>query len=954
MCECVTAYRLWGNTLPFSSQILMWTARVAALALALSAAAPAAATSVGDYVKLWACARGPAQSFDMGNASFPRLAGEIIVRGTETASPVLVWSIEAAPKIGANLHIWGTGYGANGEEAWAFEPATGLIRSGNWTSWCARAPAIGGLPLAVAACDAHDARQVFTYDAPSGALALVADAAQCVDAGTPLPNCTVPPLSAATFCDQTAGARARAADLVARLSNFELASLVSFSNDGVPRFGLRAVKYNEALHGAVCGCGAPYFNATTGFNSSGCPTSFPHALLLGATFNRTLWRAIATGISDEGRALHNLQNFALMTWAPDINPFRDPRWGRGQEVAGECPFLLGEYITQYARGMQEGPDTRYTKLLSTAKHWSLYDLERWGAVNRQNFTAIASLRDVVDFYWRPFEVAASAGHSLAIMCSYNAETVSGTGVAGVPSCANGAFTNGVLRDTWGWDGVVVSDCGAVANTFATHHYVDSPAAAVAATMNAGTDVECSFGEQLYTELLPGLVANGTVALATLETAVTRLMTAYFALGLADPNATAYDAWGAERIDTAEHRALALDAAVQGAILLKNDALAATGAPLLPLDAAALRTIAVLGPHANATKAMLSIYAGSNTVVYAHAPLAAIAGRAPAARILFAPGCADVACNATDGFPAAVAAATGADVALLFLGLDATQEDEGLDRVNITLPGEQLAFAQAVVATGTPVVVVLIHGGVLAIEWLAAHVPAILSAHYPGEMGGDALATLLFGDASPSGRATTTWYPAAFVSRAMTDMSLTSGDGLTYLYYTGPVLWPFGWGLSYTTFTFAWLDSGAPLVLETRALAAGLPAPPVGVNVTNAGARTADVSALAFFESGAPGQPLQELFDFARAAALAPGETRTLWFTLPPSVLAEVRDDGTRVFAPARARLRVGGVPRVAGGAPAHVGDFVERDLAIVGDEVLWRASPLAAAVTADRGILQVS
>jgi len=222
--------------------------------------------------------------------------------------------------------------------------------------------------------------------------------------------------------------------------------------------------------------------------------------------------------------------------------------------------------------------------------------------------------------------------------------------------------------------------------------------------------------------------------------------------------------------------------------------------------------------------------------------------------------------------------------------------------------------QAVIGTGKPTVVITVHGGALAMDWTAAFATTIVDALYPGEMGGDAVAAVLFGDVSPSGRTTVTWYPTAFQSLRPnhTDMVLPPHNGIpgiTHLYYTGPVLWPFGWGLSYTSFAFTWA-SGVPAQASVDAVAwaSGITAPPpFSVNITNTGGVTSDVSALAFFSSGQPGEPVQQLFDFQRVAALAPGVTTTVYFTLPPAVAARVSAAGEQVVTPGTYHIAIGDV-----------------------------------------------
>ena len=324
--------------------------------------------------------------------------------------------------------------------------------------------------------------------------------------------------------------------------------------------------------------------------------------------------------------------------------------------------------------------------------------------------------------------------------------------------------------------------------------------------------------------------------------------------------------------------------------------------------------------------------GTNTVVNNQSVLTAFQRRGVAGgfAVTTADGCSPT-CGNTTGFAAAVATASAADVIVLTVGLypgggghipdgGPTQEDEGFDRSSLVLPGNQSQLIEAIIATGKPVVLLLIHGGALALDTAAHGVPAIVDAHYPGQMGGDAVAAILFGDASPSGRLTTTVYPATWATqRAMSDYNLAPhksaiGDdvpGVTYLYYDGPTDWPFGYGLSYTTFNFSWASGGDRTVSPRAFVADGLT--PFAVNVTNTGHVVSDVSALAFVTSGVPGEPLQRLFDFQRATALAPGASVTLYFTLPPSLAATVTRHGTRELrAGTRLEISIGDVARARG------------------------------------------
>jgi hypothetical protein len=482
-----------------------------------------------------------------------------------------------------------------------------------------------------------------------------------------------------------------------------------------------------------------------------------------------------------------------------------------------------------------------------------------------------------------------------------------------------------------------------------HHYVDSYVDAVGVAIRAGTDVNCG---DVYDNYIVDAVNNGTITLEDLQTAGAHLMRTVFLLGLVDPpERVPYTSYNNTMVDTPAHRQLALEAAQQGIILLQNKNTATpwgAGQALLPLRAASLKNVAVIGPNANATLTLLSNYHGSNQLVQNHSILAAIEARGlrDGFGVTFSVGCWQISCPTNESFPAAVAAAQAADVAVVVVGLcsddcpggdsdDKAHEGEGHDRLTTDFPGQQEALIRAVAATGKPVVVVLVHGGAISMDWTAANMPAIVDALYPGELGGDAVASILFGDVSPSGRTVTTWYPSSYQTARVnvSDMALPphtgpQGEqvpGITHLYYDGPVLYPFGWGLSYTTFSYAWVY-GERTSVDAAEFGSGAAAnpPAFAVNVTNTGAVTSDVSVLAFFSSDVPGEPIQELYDFGRAAAVAPGQTVQLTFSLPPEVAARVDADGTSAVVPGRYKVRIGDV--------LASGNFVRGEVEVTGAE----------------------
>jgi beta-glucosidase-like glycosyl hydrolase len=575
-------------------------------------------------------------------------------------------------------------------------------------------------------------------------------------------------------------------------------------------------------------------------------------------------------------------------WAPDVNLFKDPRWGRGQEVPGEDPYLTAEYVAHYSTGLQGLDEDRYWRIVSTCKHFSAYDLENWNGTDRHHFNAIVEDRDLVEYYWVPFRSCVERAHVQSIMCSYNA-------VNGVPSCANSLFQNEIARGEWGFDGFIVSDCGAIGDIMNNHRYTNDTDSTCKAGVLGGTDLNCG---SFYSSNLLAAVNSGAVPQEAVDTAMTRIYRAFIRLGALDPpEMVSYKQLGPPNVDTASARQLAYEAARQLIVLLKNDE------KVLPLDMSKIQTVAVVGPHGNATQDLLSNYHGTNTLVNSHSPLQALTQALGREKVKYSRGC-NISDNDKSGIADAVNVVKSSDVALVFVGLDQSQESEGHDRTILDLPGVQLEFVQSVVATGKPTVVVLINGGPLAIEWIKDNVHAIVEAFYPGEMGGDAIADVLLGKISPGGRLPYTIYPSDFVSkRSMFDMNLRDNGGITYRYYTGDALWEFGFGMSYTTFEYTWMMPEYPRALTTHLAAKD------GINytvkVTNTGHMAGDEVVLGFLNnSDHEDAPIRELFAFERIS-LDPGQSEVVYLTVPPEVLSLVDERGVEAIVPGRYGVKIG-------------------------------------------------
>ncbi|GAQ85726.1 Glycosyl hydrolase family protein [Klebsormidium nitens] len=574
-----------------------------------------------------------------------------------------------------------------------------------------------------------------------------------------------------------------------------------------------------------------------------------------------MWNAVGQIISTEARAMFNTGQSGLTFWAPNINIFRDPRWGRGQETVGEDPLVAAEFAAHFVLGMQGGPtkktyggdvdspaasidttlvgkrreDTRQEgtrgrihsrgeaagrvarkkmrergegrrmesseneggllKVSACCKHFTAYDLESWGGVDRHSFDAKVTKQDLEDTYQPPFRSCVQRGGASCIMCSYNA-------INGVPACADRRLLTNTARGAWSFDGYITSDCGAVADVIKAHHYTSTPEDTCNVTLSAGMDLNCG---SFLREHASQAVARGKLAESTIDRAVRNLVKVQMRLGLFEgPGSGPWGRLGPADVATLAHSQLALEAARQGIVLLVNK----NGT--LPLGGEAA-SVALIGPHIDAGEAMLGNYFGP--ACHVTSPLAAL--RSSGLRVLPSPGCKDVSCADTSIFPDAIRTASAADVVLLFVGLDQTQEREGKDRVTLTLPGEQTELIKRVAAAAKrPVIVVILSGGPVDIKEAVgdANVGAILWAGYPGQAGGKAIADVLLGRYNPSGRLPVTWYPQAFVeSVPMTDMRMRPDPergypGRSYRFYTPlrPDLAPifeFGHGLSYSRFEY---------------------------------------------------------------------------------------------------------------------------------------------------------
>ena len=805
----------------------------------------------------------------------------------------------------------------------------------------------------------------------------------------------------------------RVNDLVSRMTLDEKISQMMNSSVAIIRLGIPSYQWwNEGLHGV---------------GRADIATVFPQAIGMGATFNDSLLFVEAAAISDEFRAKYNEyqrrndngQYKGITVWSPNINIFRDPRWGRGQETYGEDPWLTSRMGVAFVNGLQ-GNDPVYLKTVATPKHFVVHSGPE---STRAAFNVNVSDRDFYETYTPAFEACIKEGKAYSIMAAYNR-------YRGKACSGSDTLLTDILRKQWGFTGYVVSDCSAITNIYAAHKIVKTPAEAAAIGVKAGCDLECG---ETYSHLKEA-VEKGYITEKEIEIAVKRLFTARFKLGMFDPqNKVAYNNIPLSVNDSKEHRDLSLTTALQSLVLLKNTN------NTLPLKKD-LSSIAVFGPNANERDVMYGNYNGfpsksvtilegiksivSPTTKVYYNQATYLAGNEPYTNLVadyFEDGLTAQFYNndSLTGIPVGtekydnicfkwetgpvkglgrdhysvrwtgtlVAPATGsfefllsgddgyrfylddknlidawgkknltsqtckinlkagqkyklrvelynnmynafaslrwtvprvdattqmldmakkADVSIFVGGLSPSLEGEemdvnydgffGGDRTSIDLPVCQLNFLKQLVKIGQPVVLVLLNGSALAINWESQNIPAILEAWYPGQEGGTAVAKALFGEYNPGGRLPVTFYKSVKDIPAFDSYDM---EGRTYRYFRGESLFPFGYGLSYTSFEYANLKLSSAIIGKDDILT-------VTLDVKNSGTKNGDEVVQLYIkdlEASTP-RPIKELKDFSRIS-LKPGEIKTVKFKLNPSQLQIINNKGEKVIEPGGFEILIG-------------------------------------------------
>lgn len=685
------------------------------------------------------------------------------------------------------------------------------------------------------------------------------------------------------FYDTSLSMDERVEDLISRLTLEEKADQMMHSTSGIERLGIPPYGWwNEALHGV---------------GRSGTATVFPQAIGLGATFDSDLAFRVSSAISDEARAMHNaakekgyhLRYSGLTFWTPNINIFRDPRWGRGQETYGEDPFLTSILGTSFVRGLQ-GDNPDYLKTAACAKHYAVHS----GPEKlRHEFDAIASPKDMWETYLPAFEALVKADVE-AVMCAYNSTN-------GQPCCSNNYLITDVLRNQWNFDGHVLSDCWAIVDLYTPadkggHGVANSQAEAAALAVKHGVSLNCG---STYLDGLPQAVKEGLITEEEIDEQLAILLRTRFKLGLFDPKGSnPYDNISVDVINSDEHRALAREVAQKGIVMLKNN-----GALPLKND---LSRYFVTGPNATSADVLLGNYYGVNPKLVT--VLEGVAGAIhPGSQLQYRMGALldRESLNPQDW---ATPNAGTSDATIAVLGISSLlegEEGESLasstagDRLDYNLPKNQIDFLKKLrnAAGERPIIAVITGGSPMNLAEVHELADAVLLAWYPGEEGGNAVADIIFGKVSPSGRLPITFPKSLDQLPPYEDYSM---KGRTYKYMDEDPLYPFGYGLSYGSFTYGDLNISKSSISKDEEVS-------ITVDVTNQSDIPSDEVVQLYLSDleASVDVPNYQLYGVQRVN-LGAKESKNITFTLQPSAFQMVDNDGNRVFEPGKFTVYVGG------------------------------------------------
>ena len=679
------------------------------------------------------------------------------------------------------------------------------------------------------------------------------------------------------YLDTTQSFDKRAKDLVARLTLEEKVGLMSHTARGVPRLNIPAYNYwSEALHGVA---------------RNGRATVFPQAIGMAATWNKELIHKVASAISDEARAKYHAalrrngytdQYQGLNMWSPNVNIFRDPRWGRGQETWGEDPYLTGAMASSFVMGLQ-GDDPKYLKTAACAKHFAVHSGPE---KNRHHFNAVVTKRELYDTYLPAFHTLVSKANVEAVMGAYNR-------TLGEPCCASKLLIEDILRGEWKFQGHFVSDCFALSDFYLNHKITNDAAESAALAIQHGCDLGC---DHVFDEI-PEAISRGLITEADVDCALERSLLTRFKLGMFDPiEAVPYASISTDVVACENHRKLAYQTAADSVVLLKNKD------NLLPIQPST-KKIFVTGPIATSIEVLLGNYYGFNNQMVTL--LEGITGRIPEGMGMeYHPG-APLKHSREIQQTWAPGMAQSADLAIVCAGLSSFlegEEGESLlspqngDRSSLSLPASQIDYIKELSTYGVKIVLVLTGGSPIALGEIEEMVDAILFIWYPGMEGGKAVADVLFGDISPSGKLPLTFPKSLDQLPAFDDYSM---KGRTYRYMAEEPAYPFGFGLSYTHFEFEELRLEKSILRPGESL-------DISLTVRNSGGVNAAEVVQVYLSDiqASTTVPLRHLVGFEKIV-LAAGSSQIVNFTLTPEMMSFYNDDGKLTLEPGEFQLEVG-------------------------------------------------
>ncbi|MBR5560773.1 MAG: glycoside hydrolase family 3 C-terminal domain-containing protein [Clostridia bacterium] len=662
-------------------------------------------------------------------------------------------------------------------------------------------------------------------------------------------------------------ARKKAIALVSAMTVEEAASQLRYDAPAIDRLGVPAYNWwNEALHGVA---------------RAGTATSYPQAIGLAAAFDPQLIEALGDVSATEGRAKYNAASAhgdrdiykGLTFWSPNVNIFRDPRWGRGHETYGEDPYLTAELGKAYVRGLQGSGEVM--KSAACAKHFAVHSGPE---AIRHRFNAVADAKDMEETYLPAFKALVTEAGVEAVMGAYNRTN-------GEPCCGSKTLLVDILRGAWGFEGHVVSDCWAIRDFHEHHQVTDTPEESAALALENGCDVNCG---NTYIYMMKAY-EKGLVTEEQIRTAAVRLFTARYMLGIME--GSEYDSIPYTAVECREHILKAREAEQKSCVLLKNDG-------VLPLDTEKIRTLAVIGPNANSRAALIGNYHGTSSRY-----ITVLEGIQDAlgedVRVLYAQGShlfkdrEEALGQPDDRIAEALAAAEASDAVVLVVGLDETLEGEegdtgnasaSGDKLDLLLPESQRRLMDAVLAVGKPTVICLMAGSAIDLGKAADDANAVLLTWYPGARGGKTVADILLGRVSPSGKLPLTFYHNEQLG-LMPEFTDYRMKGRTYRYFEHEPLYPFGYGLTYgdVHVTAAQAEEADAQILVHAA-------------VRNDGAcDTQDVVQIYVQNMGSANAPRNpRLCGFGRVA-LAAGEEKRVTIAIPREALKVVNADGERIF-----------------------------------------------------------